>query len=80
MNDQVEGSLTLDFKVLHQGHVTHFHILKFELCWTRHQQDNIFASSHLTITKQRILTTVVDIRRHDIWRQDDVIYAKMCLT
>ena len=75
MNGRVEGSLTSNFKVIRQGHVTYFNIFGFYDLNYVENDTNFITLSHLhqklsRLTnngkKQCILTTVMYIWRHDM--------------
>ena len=89
MNRQVEGSLTLNFKVIRQSHVIYFKLLEFYDLNYVENDTNVITLSHLhqkisrltnngKTVLQCILTTVMDIWRHDICHVTASRWCRIC--
>ena len=91
MNGQVEESLTLNFKIIRQGHVIPFNIFEFCDLNLVENDTNLIVLSHLHQKISRLTNNgknsvfwppscTYDVMTYVTWqRQDDVTYAKMCL-
>ena len=88
MKDQVEGSLTSNFKVIRQGHVIYFNIFEFHNLIYVENDTNLVALSHL---HQKIYRLTINGKNSAFWppswtfdvmtyvtwqRKDNVTYAK----
>ena len=88
MNGQVEESLTLNFKVIRQGHVNIFEFCDLD---SVENDTNLIVLSHLHQKISQLTNNgknsvfwppswTYDVMTYVTWqRQDDVTYAKMCL-
>ena len=91
MNGQVEESLTLNFKVIRQGHAIPFNIFEFCDLDLVENDTSLIVLSHLHQKISRLTNSgknsvfwppscKYDVMTYVTWqRQDAVTYAKMCL-
>ena len=92
MNGQIVGSLTSNFKIIRQDHVIYFSIFEFYDLNYVENDTNLIDLSHLHQKISRLTNNgknsafwppswTFDVMTYVKWqRQDDVTYAKMCLS